>query len=176
MKDELEGYLAHLLSASDDLGFEAAIVGVMKEYRLENLTGEVEVGVVDDRLLKIWPKHVRTKVLLECSLEDGKVCLYRLRTNDVTHKYRGRQISVGWIIKLMKSCSALAAKYTEEAVRKLEVKRANEEMWASRPPPTRIKCDKCVGKGSWWPIPGPGAGSSTEHCDACGGWGYIDQP
>lgn len=72
----------------------------------------------DGRLLKICPKGVRTRVLLEVEASWSGLDprpwnhykLYRHRTSELTDKYKGRLISTEWVIEFIRNNKSLAAK------------------------------------------------------------------
>jgi hypothetical protein len=67
--------------------------------------------IPDGRLLKICPKDVRTKVLLE--IEAGNR-IYRHRNYKLTEKYKGRTIGLDWITGFIQDNKNLAESLIKE--------------------------------------------------------------
>ena len=83
---------------------DAFIVGSKAHY-------EDDEYIPDGQLLKLCPKNVKTKVLLE--IERGNI-LYRHRNNELTTKHKGRQVNIDWIIGFIKNNKSLAKDLIQE--------------------------------------------------------------
>lgn len=98
----MEKLLNEIRPIADENGMEAFIVGSKAHY-------EGDEYWPDGRLLKICPKGVRTRVLLEIEAGWGGYKLYRHRSSELTERYKGRQITPDWIIGFLRNNASLAA-------------------------------------------------------------------
>ena len=142
---------------ADSNGMEAYLTGVYK-YTDKS----------DPRLLKIAPKGLRTRVLLEIDFQWRQMRIYRHRTQDLTDKHRGDSVSIGWIVGFIEAntkyaehlATASTADHSEEVRLKVAAQKSQKPS-AQELKHKRLlveckcrgeveKCNRCQGSGQYW--------------------------
>jgi hypothetical protein len=108
----MDNLLSDIEQQATKSGMEAYIVGSKGFFDAKS-----EMWIPDGRLLKVCPVGVKTRVLLEIDnvSKFGKYKLFSHRTEELTREFRGRYVSVDWIIQFIKINEAVAKSISAKA-------------------------------------------------------------
>lgn len=108
----MEKLLKKVIPIAEENNMEAFIVGSKGHYQGDEY-------LPDGRLLKLCPKGVKSRVLLEIESNHSDYKLYKHRNLALTNKYKGRIVTEEWIINFIKHNKSVAeeilASQTENA-------------------------------------------------------------
>ena len=99
--DKLDELLRLIRPIADENCMEAFIVG-SKAYC------DGDECWPDGALLKVCPRGVRTRVLLEIELSGYEIKLYKHRNFELTAKYKGRAVTNDWLVRFIRHNQNLA--------------------------------------------------------------------
>ena len=97
-----------------------------KEYLARQKESEYYEIKILGGLLKVTPKGVPGKLLLELEQETGEVCLYRHRDEELTKKFKGRRVSKDWVRKFLSANVELSKRLTSEHASSQKAERHRE--------------------------------------------------
>lgn len=97
----MEELLDRIKHIADECGMDVFVVGSKAHYKGDEFWP-------DGRLLKICPKGVRSRVLIEIEAGSGGYLIYKHRTSELTARYKGRKISSDWLVDFVKHNQAFA--------------------------------------------------------------------
>jgi hypothetical protein len=103
--DALDTLMRAISDTAVQHGMEATMVG---SRRWISATAD-EPGYTDDgRLLKLIPRGVPTRPLLEIELDGATPRIYKHRESDLTARFKGRAVTATWVAGFISANSALA--------------------------------------------------------------------
>lgn len=158
----MEKLLEEIRPIAEEYGMEAFVVGSKAHYE----GGEYWP---DGRLLKICPKGVRTRVLLEIEATWGGYKLYRHRSSDLTEKYKGRQITRDWVIAFLKNNAVVAAEIGAD-----NSPAEPKPVLLTRPKPLPLSDEEIEKKRNERRMVSCSCRGEVEDCMYCSGKGFYE--
>lgn len=98
---DIEWLLEKIADTAAENSMDAYIVGV-GSYVLH------DEYIPDGRLLKLCPKGIKTRVLLELDVWRNSARIHKHRDYELTEEYRGQSVSLEWITGFIRANRAMA--------------------------------------------------------------------
>jgi hypothetical protein len=142
------------------------MVAFLGDARVKTLIAD-DIDWSEIKLLKIYPRGVRSEALLIVEISEGILKLYSHRNPELTRKHRQREITEQWILDFINHNQSLACEVTArnspaplKSASELReyVPLSEETINAKRSERNRVSCS-CLGE--------------VENCAHCFGQGYY---